>query len=47
MVQKRDRDVASRTFSASELKDGNEKLLAVKREAESEEELKKKIKEAR
>ena len=45
MAAKRTRPVASKTFSCGELKDGHKEMIAIKKEAESEDELKKQIQE--
>ena len=45
MAGKRPRQIASKTFSCSELKEGHAELLAIKKEAESEDDLKKQIKD--
>lgn len=45
MAGKRPRQIASKAFSCSELKEGHEGLLAIKKEAETEDELKKQIKD--
>lgn len=46
MAEKRPRQVVSKQFSCSELKDGHKELMAIKTEAESEDELLRKIKES-